>query len=193
MCVCVCALTLPLVQPVFLELELGVYHWRKEAWIRGKVPVRKAFCSWICKRRIFPLGMKQSMCCRSHVAAVAEIKLLNAEVLGTHAFLLSQSQINAFIPHNLYTKDSFKCITCAVWLYKLSVVSAQESCAVSLHRNYFYGRIRIWQSCIGIILCTTCSTLSHITYRAEIEISGTKVGVWGIVGEIQSRNFSWAF
>lgn len=137
--------------------------------------------------------MKQSMCCRSHVAAIAEIKLLNVEVLGTHALLLSQSQINAFIPCSLHTKDSFKCIMCAIWLYNPSVVSAQEACTIPLYRNYFYGRAGIWQSCIGMILCTTCSTLSHVTYGAEIEISGTKVRVWGTGGEIQSRNFSWAF
>lgn len=37
------------------------------------------------------------MCCSLHVAAMAEIRLLNVQVLEAHTFLMSQSQINPFI------------------------------------------------------------------------------------------------
>lgn len=149
------------------NLEYVCISGERRLELEGNCLWGKPFCSWISKRRWNKWKemkeMKQSVCCWSHVAAMAEIKLLNVQVLRAQTFLISQSQINSFIPCNSYTKDSLKRLKCTICLHDPCVVSAQP-----VYRLYFYGRMRIWQSCIGTIPYMTCSTLSHIIYEAEI-------------------------
>lgn len=109
----------------------GLSRNLKDACISGeRRPELEGKCLWgkhfalESQKRIFPSEMKQSICCRSHGAAMAEIKLLNVKVLGAHTFLMCQSHINPFIPCNSYTKDSLKCLTYVICFHNPCVVSA---------------------------------------------------------------------
>jgi len=61
---------------------------------------------------------------------MAEIKLLNVQVLGPHTFLVSQSQINLFIPCNSCPKHSLKCLT--LWFPSTTLVLFLHSLCTDL-------------------------------------------------------------
>lgn len=83
------------------------------------------------------MGMRQSMSCRSHVAAIAEIKLLNVEILGSHAFFLSQSQINTFIPCNFHIKLVLS-VLCVLFDSTILLLFLHKKCVQFLCTEFFF-------------------------------------------------------